>query len=105
MMKKPHCGVKDNFGFEKDGPNYNRNRSTGIHSADNGSASDCNCQVLVKISARTLQPSVRYCMTFFSPSRKVPHTLNFTFSEPCNMIDIFEKHQQDAHFFLIICIN
>jgi hypothetical protein len=40
-------------------------------------------KVLVKISARTLLPSVRYCMMFVSPSRIVPYMVNFTFSEPC----------------------
>jgi hypothetical protein len=34
MMKKPRCGVKDKFEFEKDGQNSNRNRNTGIHAAD-----------------------------------------------------------------------
>jgi hypothetical protein len=27
--------------------------------------------------------------------------LKFTFSEPCNVIDIREKNQQDAYIFLI----
>jgi hypothetical protein len=81
MMKKPRCGVKDKFEFEKDYPNSNRNRGTGIHSTDGGSALvDCNCQVLAKISARTLQPSVRYCTTLFSLSTKLPHAVICTFS-------------------------
>ena len=44
MMKKPRCGVKDKFEFEEDGQTSGRNTSAGIHSEDNDSASDCNCQ-------------------------------------------------------------
>jgi hypothetical protein len=44
MMKKPRCGVKDKVEFEEDGQKSGRSTSTGIHSADNDSASDCNCQ-------------------------------------------------------------
>jgi hypothetical protein len=43
MMKKPRCGVKDNFEFE-DGHKSGRSTHTGIHSEDNDRASDCNCQ-------------------------------------------------------------
>jgi hypothetical protein len=44
MMKKPRCGVKDKFEFEEDGQKSGRKSSTGIHSEDNDSASDSNCQ-------------------------------------------------------------
>jgi hypothetical protein len=104
-MKKPGCGVKGKFEFEKDCQNSNRKKSTGIHSAGNDSVSDCNCQVLVNNSARTLLPSVRHCMIFFSPSRIVPHTVNFTFSETCILIHICKKNQHDAHFFSFIYID
>jgi len=55
-------------------------------------------KVLVKISDWTLLPSVRYSMIIASPSRIVPYTVNFTFAEPCIVIHICEKDQQDAHF-------
>jgi hypothetical protein len=55
-------------------------------------------KVLVKISARTLLPSVRHCMIFVSSSRIVPYMVNFTFTESCIVIHICEKDQQDAHF-------
>jgi len=54
-------------------------------------------KVLVKISARTLLPSVRR-MIFVSSSRIVPYMVNFTFTESCIVIHICEKDQQDAHF-------
>lgn len=44
MMKKPRCGVKDKFEFEGDDQTSGMNTCTGIHSEDNGSSSDCNCQ-------------------------------------------------------------
>jgi len=55
-------------------------------------------KVLVKISARTLLPSVRSCMIFVSPSRIVHYMVNFTFAEPCIVIHVCDKDQQDAHF-------
>jgi hypothetical protein len=100
MMKKPRCGVKDKFEFEENGQTLGMNTCKGIHSKDNDSASDCNCLVLVKISARTLLPSVRHCMIFLSSSRIVPYMANFTFAKPCIVMHICEKDQQDAHFFL-----
>jgi len=43
-------------------------------------------KVLVKISARSLLPSVRHCIIFVSSSRIVPYMVNFTFTEPCIVI-------------------
>ena len=60
---------------------------------------------LIQLDMTQGSPVCIILVTFYLFCSKVDKIHNFTFSEPCIVIHICEKDQQDAHFFLIINYN